>query len=102
MTRHAADQQHSRAAVLLGPPDLREEVLANGHAHIVVLAFVAEAPRHAATFDRGGDHIETGGAQDFEGLRRRVAGSLLAVRMIEDLRAVLALAGGKNAAEIDP
>src|SRR5271165_4387224 len=83
MTRNPARHQRARAACLIGTPHLREEVLANRHAQFVILAFVAEAAGHAATLYRRGYNVEARGPQNIDGLRRGIACSLLAMRVVE-------------------
>src|SRR5208337_226308 len=86
MARYTAGNQCARSALLVRAPHLRKEVLADRHAQFVILALISEAAGHAATFHGRSHNIEARRAQHVDGLRRGIARSLLAMRMVEEPR----------------
>src|ERR1039458_9240278 len=101
MAGSPARDQGSRSAPLFGAPQLRKQVFADSHAQLVILAFIPEAARHAAAFHRGRHHIKTRCEQYVDGLRCGIARPLLAMRVVEEPRAVRASAGGEYLRQVE-
>src|SRR5215471_7084098 len=97
----AAGDEDSRRAVRLALTYLCNEILANCHTEIEIVALVAKATGHTATLHGRGDHIESSGAQDVDGLGRGIAGTLLAMRVVEELCTKMRLASRKYFSEIN-